>query len=92
MTLDLNDEIDRFLNGKLEDSDTYALLWCKSKASTFPSLMDMARAYLSVSATSVPSIILFSASRRIITDFHGFLSASKSNALMCLENAEKRFD
>ena len=54
-TLDLDDEIDRYLNGEVEDSDTDLLLWWKSKATTFPSLTEMARAYLSVPATSVPS-------------------------------------
>ena len=75
-TIDLNDEIDRFLNGEVKDSDTDPLLWWKSKATTFPNLTEMARAYLSVPATSVPSERLFSAGRRIITDFRGSLSAS----------------
>ena len=85
-TIDLNDEIDRFLNGEVKDSDTDPLLWWKSKATTFPSLTEMAWAYLSVPATSVPSERLFFAGRRIITDFRGSLSASNSQALMCLEN------
>ena len=37
-TLDLDDEIDRYLNGEVEESDTDSLLWWKSRASKFSKL------------------------------------------------------
>jgi len=80
------DEIREYFSGSLEGEMTDPLQWWKSHAGEFPTLSRMARAYLLIPATSVPSEQLFSVGRQIVSDYRASLSPKHIEVLMVMED------
>ncbi len=80
-----NSVLDEYLDTPDEDVDV--LLYWKSKASDlrWAPLVKMARDYLVVQATSVPSEQVFSIAKHTISAMHNQLDAEKARASLCLK-------
>lgn len=68
----------------VKDKSADPLAWWKGNQSTFPHLSQLARKYLCIPATSVPSERLFSVAGNIVTDKRGRLKPSNVNMLCFL--------
>jgi len=62
------------------------LEWWRTYASKYPHLSLMARDFLAVPATSIPSEQMFSIAGQILTKRRGSFSESMMNTLMCSKN------
>jgi hypothetical protein len=80
-----SNELDRYLNDPVFDGEN-VLGWWKSNADVYPCLAEMARDYLAIPGTSVPSERRFSASGDMITAKRSRLSAQTIKAAMCLHD------
>ena len=78
-------ELDRYLGSPLFDGID-VLSWWKSNAEVYPCLAKMARDYLAIPGTSVPSERRFSASGDMITPKRNRLIADNIRASMCLHD------
>ena len=76
-----------FIFSKTNDIDDFDLLqWWDLHSQDFPILSKMARNYLAIQSSSVPSENLFSEAGNIITDSRNRLSSDTSRAVVCLKS------
>jgi len=65
----------------------FPLVYWKDKGRQFPTLRSLARVYLSIPATSVPSERVFSSAGRVLTDRRSMLSGKRLEMLVvCKKN------
>ena len=81
-----NDILEVYLNSPEEDTDP--LVWYKARESDpkYSTLVYMARDYLSIQATSVPSEEAFSLAKNTISLIRNRLDPKKAKALLCLKS------
>ena len=79
-----NKEINNYLDQPTVESDCNPLQWWKEHACVFPLLARMAKKYLCVPGTSVPSERIFSKGGLIVDPFRSRLSPGHVNTLMFL--------
>jgi len=79
-------EIQSYLALSVADINTDPLEWWKVNESQFPHLSQMARDYLSIPATSVPSEQSFSIGKNLITDKRNCLAGKTIRVCMCLKS------
>jgi len=79
-------EIDEYLNSKRTNKDEDILEWWSKHTHIFPCLSKMARDFLSICATSVPSERLFSTAGLIITKRRNRLCEESARSLLCLNS------
>ena len=70
----------------LSPPDTDPLEFWKVNESQYPRLANMARDYLAIPSTSVPSEQCFSTSKHLITDTRNRLAGKTVRACMCLKS------
>jgi hypothetical protein len=80
------DEIQTYLALSLLDEKANPLEWWKINESQFPHLSQMARDYLSIPATSVPSEQSFSVGKNLITDKRNCLAGKTIRVCMSLKS------
>ncbi|CAB5357790.1 unnamed protein product [Rhizophagus irregularis] len=80
------DEIQTYLSLSLMNEETDPLEWWKVNESQFPHLLQMARDYLPIPATSVPSEQSFSVGKNLITDKRNCLAGKTIRICMCLQS------
>ncbi|GBC44362.2 ribonuclease H-like domain-containing protein [Rhizophagus irregularis DAOM 181602=DAOM 197198] len=80
------DEIQTYLSLSLMNKETDPLEWWKVNESQFPHLSQMARDYLPIPATSVPSEQSFSVGKNLITDKRNCLAGKTIRICMCLQS------
>lgn len=80
------DEIQTYLSLSLMNEETDPLEWWKVNESQFPHLSQMARDYLPIPATSVPSEQSFSVGKNLITDKRNCLAGKTIRICMCLQS------
>lgn len=68
------------------DKNKDPLTWWKNNEKQFPILAQMARDYLSIPATSVPSEQVFSAGKNLITDKRNRLVGKTIRMCLCLRS------
>ena len=85
------DELDRYLNSPV-DSGANPLIWWKVHEKDYPILSQMAKDYLSIQATSVPSERAFSISGLTISKVRNRLNPETARAIICMKHwiSEKR--
>ena len=71
------------------DADSNPLLWWKSNSSIFSLLSSLARKYLHVHGTSVPSERIFSKGSLTVDPFHSCLKPDSVNTLIFLSKNMK---
>ena len=79
-------EIKDYIDTPNADQDTKPLEWWKGRQEKYPVLSKIARDYLAVRPTSVPSERKFSSSGLLIGDLRTNLSSEKVRELMCLKS------
>ena len=79
-----NKEITNYLDQPIVESDHSPLQWWKEHSCVFPLLAKMAKKYLCVPGTSVPSERIFSKGRIIVNPFRSRLSPNHVNTLVFL--------
>ena len=84
--IDHTDEIKVYLSLNLSDENTNPLEWWRVNQSQFPNLSRMAKDYLAIPATSVPSEESFSAGKNLITDKRNRLAGKTIRVCMCLRS------
>ncbi len=80
------DEIQTYLSLSVMDENMNPLEWWRVNESQFPCLSQMARDYLSIPATSVPSEQSFSVGKNLITDKRNCLAGKTIRICMCLKS------
>ena len=78
-------ELDRYL-ALQEDEETDPLLWWQAHVKEFPIISDMARDYLTIQATSVPSEQAFSIAGNTISKTRNRLLPETARACLCLKS------
>lgn len=73
----------RYIHAPIETENS-VLEWWKLNEKHFPTLAKLARRFLAIPATSVPSERMFSAAGRLITKLRNRLGASKADMLLFL--------
>ena len=68
------DEIEQFLKQTQLDPDADTLVWWRANHKRFPTIVKLARRFLSIPATSVPSERIFSTAGLIITSLRSSLT------------------
>jgi hypothetical protein len=86
-----DEEVERYFEFALEDSDIDLIYWWASHKSSFPHLFRMAFDILNIPATSVPSEQIFSKARDVITKKRNRLSKDSIQAIMCGNSMSKFF-
>jgi hypothetical protein len=79
----MNDEVEKWISEPdqpVKDDDILA--WWKQKAHAYPRLSSLARKYLAVPATSAASEIVFSMSRKVVTDLRTSLKPETVRQLL----------
>ena len=76
-------ELDIYLGDKLELSQVHPIEWWRTYESQFPNLSHMARDYVAIPATSVPSECCFSIAGSVLTKSRSSMTEGMTNALMC---------
>ena len=76
-------EIDIYLEEKVEGSQVDPIEWWRTYESRFPNLSRMARDYLAIPATSVPSERCFSIAGSVLTKRRSVMTEGMANAIMC---------
>ena len=84
--IEYTDEIQSYFSLSTVDEKTDPLQWWKVNTSQFPHLSQMARDYLSIPATSVPSEQSFSVGKNLITDKRNCLAGKTIRICMCLKS------
>ena len=86
-----NDELVQYLNSSV-DNNTDPLIWWKIHEKDYPILSQIAKDYLTIQATSVPSERAFSISGLIISKTRNRLDPETARAIICMKNwiSEKR--
>lgn len=79
-------EYNAYISLSLADENTNSLEWWKAYQPNFPNLSRMARDYLAIPATSVPSEQCFSIGKNLITDKRNCLAGKTIRACMCLRS------
>lgn len=86
-TINIADEVDRYINMPIEPENTNVFMWWKKqKELSLSTLAQIAFEVLSIPATSVPSEQAFSKSGNIITKKRNRLSNKNIQASMCLSS------
>ena len=80
------DKLQLYLSLPNLDGQIKPLQWWKMHELQYPRLARMARDYLAISATSVPSEECFSTSKNLITSNRNRLSGKTARACMCLKS------
>ncbi|GET63171.1 zinc finger BED domain-containing protein RICESLEEPER 2-like [Rhizophagus irregularis DAOM 181602=DAOM 197198] len=80
-----HDELDRYLNSPV-DSNTGSLIWWKTYEKDYPVLSQIAKDYLTIQATSVPSERAFSISGLTISKTRNRLDPETARAIICMKN------
>jgi hypothetical protein len=80
------DEFQTYILSPPCDENTNPLEWWKSNESQYPRLSKMARDFLAIPSTSVPSEQCFSTSKNLITDKRNRLAGKTVRACMCLRS------
>lgn len=80
------DELDRYISEKPANRDMDVLSWWNAHQTQFPRLACMARDYLAISATSVPSERLFSAGGNMVQDNRSRLVPKTIRMVQCLRS------
>lgn len=78
-------ELDRYLALPIDD-ETEPLLWWQAHVKEYPVLSNMARDYLTIQATSVPSEEAFSIAGNTISKTRNRLSPETARACLCLKS------
>ena len=78
-------ELDRYLALPIDD-ETEPLLWWQAHAKEYPVLSNMARDYLTIQATSVPSEEAFSIAGNTISKTRNRLLPETARACLCLKS------
>jgi len=84
--IDHDDELQIYLFLPTLDGKTEPLQWWKMNEMQFPGLASMARDYLAIPATSVPSEQCFSTSKNLISSNRNRLIGKTVRACMCLKS------
>jgi hAT family C-terminal dimerisation region len=79
-------ELDKYLTGSVVSEDEDALGWWKHNADEYPCLARIARDYLAIPATSVPSERAFSSGANLISDKRWSLDDTTIQACLCLKS------
>ena len=77
-------EIRRYLQEEALDSHADPLVWWRDNSVRFPLLSKVARKYMTICATSIPSERVFSAAGNVVTSFRASLKPDKVNMLVFL--------
>ncbi|GET50975.1 zinc finger BED domain-containing protein RICESLEEPER 2-like [Rhizophagus irregularis DAOM 181602=DAOM 197198] len=80
-----HDELDQYLNSPV-DSNTGSLIWWKTYEKDYPVLSQIAKDYLTIQATSVPSERAFSISGLTISKTRNRLDPETARAIICMKN------
>jgi len=80
-----HDELDRYLNSPV-DSNTDSLIWWKTHDKDYPILSKIAKDYLTIQATSVPSERAFSISGLTISKTRNRLDPETARVIICMKN------
>ena len=78
-------ELDRYL-ALQEDEETDPLLWWQAHAKEYPNVSNMARDYLAIQATSVPSEQAFSIAGNTISKTRNCLLPETARACFCMKS------
>lgn len=70
----------------MADENVDPLEWWKTNEKNYPRLSKMARDYLAIPSTSVPSEQCFSTGKNLITDKRNRLAGKTVRACMCLRS------
>lgn len=81
-----NKELDQYLNQPRALSNEDTLQWWKRHELQFPALANMARDFLSISATSVPAERLFSKASLVIRKHRNRLNNDSARWLLCINS------
>lgn len=84
--LDHGTELQLYLSLPILGREIKPLKWWKMNESQYPTLARMARDYLAIPATSVPSEQCFSASKNLVTINRNRLKGKTIRACMCLNS------
>ncbi len=84
--IDYINEFMSYANLPAYSGDLNPLEWWKINETQYPNLAKMARDYLAIPATSVPSEQSFSISKNLITDNRNRLVGKTIRASMCLKS------
>jgi len=76
-------EVDIYLEEKVELPQVDPIEWWRTYESRFPNLSRMARDYLAIPATSVPSEHCFSIAGNVLTKRRSAMTEGMANAIMC---------
>ena len=76
-------EIDMYLEEKVESPQVDPIEWWRTYESRFPNLSRMARDYLAIPATSVPSERCFPIAGSVLTKRRSVMTEGMANAIMC---------
>ncbi len=82
----INNEIHSYLDYPIVNSETNPLVWWKDEQRRFPTLSVMARKYLCICGTSVPSERVFSTSGFIVNGYRSRLRPKNVNYLVFLSH------
>ena len=82
----LTDEVDKYLDAPKEPFDRDILEFWRTSVSVYPVLSQIAKDFLAVCASSVPSECSFSGSGRVITALRNSLEPVAVQAVMCLSS------
>ena len=81
--LSVMSELDIYLEEKVELPQVDPIEWWRTYESRFPNLSRMARDYLAIPATSVPSERCFSLAGNVLTKQRSSMTEGMANAIMC---------
>ncbi len=87
----LGNYINFILPKKKEIDDFDLLQWWNLHSMDFPILSKMAKDYLTIQSSSVPSENLFSGAGNVITDSRNRLSSDTAQCLVCLKSWNRFF-
>ena len=76
-------EVEIYLEEKVELAGVDPIEWWRTYESRFPNLSRMARDYLAIPATSVPSECCFSIAGSVLTKRRSAMTEGMANAIMC---------
>ena len=82
----MDNEISRYLSVPTLDFEMCPLEWWNINSTLYPSISTVAKSYLLIQGTSVPSERVFSSASRIITDLRNRLTEESADRLIFLNN------
>jgi hAT family C-terminal dimerisation region len=92
MSLQSNDELNEYLSITVEPLDIDPIEWWKNHKIQYPILQKIAKDYLCIPATSVPSEQAFSKSGELISKKRNRLGDKAIEGCMCLNSWLKLFN